>query len=854
MKKRILIKALLFFLLICFHRYGVSNPINPDIYGAINLMETTGFGSCELDHTSLNTVTSSSNFLDFPLSDGFTDGDSLVLFAGNDTTICLTSLSFDVRGYAENFYYTAWKTTGDGFFLEMTNLNTAYVPGADEIANGLATLYLIGICVEPDYFRFIDSVNVSIVIAPQCFAGTDAFICDGEPFQISAQAFSFADLLWSSSGDGTFDEPSQLNPVYHHGILDLMNGEVLLTLTASEISPCVTPNQNMVTLSIFKSPEVYVGADTIICEGSTLQLDATAINYDEIHWTTNGNGTFSNFSIVNPVYFPGDQDIQTGGVELYVTASPELPCDVFEVGQQTLTIQKNPTIDIGLNRTICENQSLQCTAIVENYASLQWSVFGGTGYFDDPHTKNPVYYPGDHERITGSAFIYLEANSINPCIGYESASFELRLKNNAFVSAGEDQIICETDVAVVFGEAENYQVSYWETMGDGSFIESENISSDYIPGPLDIEYGSIELFLSVVPFSPCYTFACDTVLISIQKFAFIDAGPDATVCEDVFLPGTSSYASEFYWITSGDGDFLNPENLNTHYYAGDQDLENQQVTLTLMALSNEPCGQVVTDDVLLVFDTPSLVSNNLHDKEIFSGESINLYFEASSMYELTYQWFINDNPINNANTSHLSIDNSAPIDAGSYYCMYANACYEYSSDTANIVIWESSSQIIPLSNGWNAISSFIQPANTNIEVVLSPILSELIFIYGEEGVFWPGQDMQTFYSWSSSSAYILKTSAGNDLLIQGYIKHPFEEILLSPGWTSFPVNSRCPLATLDLLAAYPELTIIKEIGGCKICWPEKGIFTLENINPGKAYEIFNASNIEISLTFPGCEE
>ena len=786
--------------------------------------------------------------------DGFTDGDSLLLFAGNDTTICLTNFYFPVTGCAENFYYTSWATTGDGFFFNLTELSTFYFPSSSEISNGLATLYLVGICVEPQYFRAVDTIKISIVQAPQCFAGLDASVCNNDPFQLAAEASSHNELFWWSSGDGTFDFANTINPLYYHGSTDLNNEEVFLTLTANSIAPCLLTVENTMTLTVSKLPQVYAGNDTVICEGSVLQLDATATDYDEILWTSSGNGTFSDPFSTNPEYHPGNLDLQSGGSTLEFLATPELPCVVFVNDQLELTIIINPVVFAGSDQTICEDQDVQCLASVENYSTLQWIALGGEGYFDNPGVTNPIYYPGQHEINTGVAYILLLVEPVNPCINQVNSSFRLKIIKNTSVSVGEDQLICETGSAEVIGVAENYSALQWESTGDGSFVNPEAGFTFYYPGQQDIENGAAGLSLMAMPISPCNLFASDTTEIIIAKKAIIDAGADATVCDNVLLSGTSNYSNFFLWLTSGDGNFLNPENINTYYYPGAEDFNNPEVTLTLLALSDEPCDEVVSDEIKLVFDRPNIISFNLEDQEILLGETISLYFEATLMGEVTYEWYINNSAINNSNTTTLTIENSIPTNAGSYYCIFSNGFCEYASDTASITLYEPFFQTIQIKSGWSAISSFVEPANDNIEFLLNPIIDELIILFNEDGVFYPGEDIQTFFTWTTNSGYILKTESSGNLTFQGFIKYPLKDIYLSPGWSILPVNSNCPLSATAFLESNPEVSVIKEIGGIKICWPEKGIFTLENINPGKAYNVFNAADIEITATFPGCED
>lgn len=65
------------------------------------------------------------------------------------------------------------------------------------------------------------------------YAGEDIIACDETPIvPIEAYAYDCGSLLWTTDGDGHFDNDTVAVPVYHPGSQDIMNGIVTLTLTA----------------------------------------------------------------------------------------------------------------------------------------------------------------------------------------------------------------------------------------------------------------------------------------------------------------------------------------------------------------------------------------------------------------------------------------------------------------------------------------------------------------------------------------------------------------------------------------------------------------------------------------------
>jgi hypothetical protein len=85
---------------------------------------------------------------------------------------------------------------------------------------------------------------------PTANAGSDATIFSDEVFQLNGQAMNFSDIVWNTSGDGLFDNPGILNPVYTPGIQDTINTSVVLSLTALANFPCIQNTTDSLLLTI----------------------------------------------------------------------------------------------------------------------------------------------------------------------------------------------------------------------------------------------------------------------------------------------------------------------------------------------------------------------------------------------------------------------------------------------------------------------------------------------------------------------------------------------------------------------------------------------------------------------------
>ena len=119
-----------------------------------------------------------------------------------------------------------------------------------------------------------DSIQLGLIRVydlPLADAGEDRIICPGVPYILSdATASNYSTLLWTSSGDGTFDDATLLNPTYTPGPNDLLAGSVEVTITANgrgNDATC-TPATSTLKLTILKLEAIVTPVD-ITCYGAS---------------------------------------------------------------------------------------------------------------------------------------------------------------------------------------------------------------------------------------------------------------------------------------------------------------------------------------------------------------------------------------------------------------------------------------------------------------------------------------------------------------------------------------------------------------------------------------------------------
>jgi len=124
--------------------------------------------------------------------------------------------------------------------------------GANECGTGDSALY-----------------NIDVIGYPLSEAGPSALICEDENHNLSGSAINHSISVWTTNGDGEFDDPFMLDATYSPGPVDIANGDVYLVLYAFAISPCINVDADTMLLTIKSLPNnplTPIGPTNILIE------------------------------------------------------------------------------------------------------------------------------------------------------------------------------------------------------------------------------------------------------------------------------------------------------------------------------------------------------------------------------------------------------------------------------------------------------------------------------------------------------------------------------------------------------------------------------------------------------------
>jgi gliding motility-associated-like protein len=118
---------------------------------------------------------------------------------------------------------------------------------------------------------------LTVTQSPTANAGEDQTTCAGGEVTISGSVVGgFSSIVWTTSGDGTFENINDETTTYQLGVNDSQNGTVTLTFTAQINSGDCTEAFDDMEISVAQSPIADAGIDTVLnCLNPSINLDGS---------------------------------------------------------------------------------------------------------------------------------------------------------------------------------------------------------------------------------------------------------------------------------------------------------------------------------------------------------------------------------------------------------------------------------------------------------------------------------------------------------------------------------------------------------------------------------------------------
>lgn len=434
----------------------------------------------------------------------------------NDTTICSHIDTIQLNGFIQHAPSALWSGGSGSFYPSDTLLNAYYVFSQNDKDNGYATLVLStqgGNCPP-----VTDTITISFITPQLTLVSDTNVICYGDTVQLMAGGL--LTYSWAPA--------SSLNDAHAAHPLAFPSSTTAYTVTATDANGCFVIDT--IVIEVLPLPTANAGQNNSICEGDTVQLNASGgLNYE---WAP--SASLSDAYTAHPLASPSTTTTYS------VTVTDAFGCS--ETDQMILTVNDLPQVFAGNDTAICFLDSIQLNAT--GGIIYEWVP---AALVDQNHISNPFAFPDQTTLFT------VIATDSNGCSNYDS--LVIFVNPLPIADAGQDTTICQGDIVTLnAGGGVTYQWSPHIGLNDPA-----------IQNPLAMPTATTTYTVQVTDINGCT--AIDSVTVSLfpqpsASFTFNDVCLNEAVD---FLSNSHGHNITEIW-DFGDGSPMDTTSSVSHMY------------------------------------------------------------------------------------------------------------------------------------------------------------------------------------------------------------------------------------------------------------------------------------------------
>ncbi len=343
-----------------------------------------------------------------------------IVDAGLDTAMCVSNPGLVLNGTITNATGGEWTGNGGVFVGGTTNLNAEYFPSLAELNNASTDLILCstgnGYCTA-----ICDTMTIQYLDTPTIDPGLDIEVCDDTTYiQLNASVQFASNILWTTPGSGSFDDPNLLNSTYTFGGGEVVAGDsVQFFIETFNFSGC--PDDQDSLWVFFNAPPSYsLVYDDTVCAGFPIPINSNSTTGNGF-WETFGDGTFNPDSSDATIYNHGTVDESNGMVTIAFQTIDNGGCNAL-YDTLDIVIIPTPTPDF----TFTEN----CFGVIDSFFDASSSVDPIVLYdwtFETGQTSNAID-PTHIFTAPGIHPVSLIITSLNGCtdtVTYDVNSYHI---------------------------------------------------------------------------------------------------------------------------------------------------------------------------------------------------------------------------------------------------------------------------------------------------------------------------------------------------------------------------------------------------------------------------------------------
>lgn len=542
----------------------------------------------------------------------------------------------------------------------------------------------------------------------------------------------------------------------------------------------------------------------------------------------------------NDILIGGETDAQYNLPMIGVDHRGYYHCETGEGSSRTIRICTPVEIHLAAEAWFCQYETVTLQPeITFGEPPYTWSWTPAEG-LSDPYAQYPEANPAEPTLYT-----LLVTDAIG-CAG--QIDILVQQYPQLFADAGEDKEICFGQEIMLSGSASGGNPGYGFEWSPATGLSNPHIATPVASPESTTQYtltvtdqnGCSEtgqVTVTVNPLPQDFTLACDSAHFCYAQDTIICwlQGSQVGVNYELTVNGISNPGGEVYPGTGDPIALWAATTLQGHYRLKAVD-------------ATTGCEKMMPDSMMIFIDyLPEVVAQS-GDEEMIECESTTLWVETTSTQPPWFQWFKDGETIPGAESDELLLDNVSLDDTGEYWCVIMNNCDVTQSEPVTILVLQQHTVEIPA--GWSGFSTWLDLHDPELPAIFGELEENLVIVSDFNSIYWPAGGVNTYLEWITQRGAQIKLLEAATIDIRGI--QTFDQTLeLDAGWHYLPVLSQCTVDADELFAPLGDaVAVVKEIAGTGLYWPDYDIYTLQGVEPGRAY--FLKVNQPVSLAFGDC--
>ena len=340
-----------------------------------------------------------------------------------------------------------------------------------------------------------DQITITVNSLPSANAGSNRTICSGTTIQLGGNPTSSsanASYAWS------IDDDTAANPTATPSVTSTY------TVTVTDANGC--SNTDDVTINIISLPPTDAGSNKRVCIGESVQIGGSQTGPLFARYAWSNSGSLNDTTSSNPTASP----LETTTYTVTVTPFGFNPCT--NTDQVTVTVDSLPSIDAGIDTTICAGSSV---SIGGNPTSSTPGVsydWNGNLYLDSVIVANPIA-----SMTIGRTFTLVVTDGSTSCTATDQVRVDV--DTIPIANAGANRSIC-IGSSTILGTSSTTAQYAWDN--------SNSLNDTALAKPTATPLITTVYTLTVTDANDCS--ATDRMRVTVDSLPFVDAGSDQLIC------------------------------------------------------------------------------------------------------------------------------------------------------------------------------------------------------------------------------------------------------------------------------------------------------------------------------------